>query len=90
MSCRWTRGDSLGQVNKILERSAEPIQSPYRQRIPIPCIIEGVSDLDLNPGRSALAPNLTWFETKRWQDSRVQFKAYLPSLIHCSAVPRPL
>ena len=28
--------------------------------------------------------------TNRWQDSRVQFSAYLPSLIHCSAVPRPL
>ena len=32
----------------------------------------------------------TWLSTKSWQESRVHFKAYLPSLIHCSAVPRLL
>ena len=34
-------------------------------------------------GRTALAAN-------DWHDSRVHFAAFLPSLIHCSAVPRPL
>ena len=32
----------------------------------------------------------TRLATNRWHDSRVQFSAYLPSLIHCSAVPLPL
>ena len=32
----------------------------------------------------------TRLATNRWHDSRVQFSAYFPSLIHCSAVPRPL
>ena len=30
----------------------------------------------------------TWLSTKSWQDKRVYFTAFLPSLIHCSAVPR--
>ena len=34
--------------------------------------------------------SLTRLATNRRHDSRVQFRAYLPSLIHCSAVPRPL
>ncbi len=33
--------------------------------------------------------SLTWLATNLWQESRVQFRAYLPSLILCSAVPRP-
>ena len=31
----------------------------------------------------------TRLATNRWHDSRVQFRAYLPSLIHCSAVRVP-
>src|ERR1035441_2334857 len=30
----------------------------------------------------------TWLEWNRWQERRVIFTAWLPSLIHCSAVPR--
>ena len=33
--------------------------------------------------------SLTRLATNRWHDSRVQFRAYFPSLIHCSADPRP-
>ena len=32
--------------------------------------------------------NRTSLARKRWQESRVQWVAALPSLIHCSAVPR--
>src|SRR5664280_414862 len=32
----------------------------------------------------------TWLEWNRWQERRVIFTACLPSLIHCSAVPRLL
>jgi hypothetical protein len=37
---------------------------------------------------STLSCNRTSFARKRWHDSRVQCAAYLPSLIHGSAVPR--
>src|ERR1039457_5411064 len=30
----------------------------------------------------------TWLSTKSWHESRVHLTAFLPSLIHCSAVPR--
>jgi hypothetical protein len=32
----------------------------------------------------------TWLSAKQRQESRVHLSAYLPSLIHCAAVPRPL
>src|SRR5712692_2282464 len=35
-----------------------------------------------------LSQSRTSFDRKRWQLSRVIFTACLPSLIHCSAVPR--
>ena len=39
-------------------------------------------------GRDSWSRTALW--RKAWQDSRVQRSASLPSLIHCSAVPRPL
>ena len=35
-------------------------------------------------------PSLAWLEMKRVHESRVQFTAHVPSLIHCLAVLRPL
>ena len=50
-------------------------------------------DADGNPVVDDASTNncsLTWLSTKSWHESRVHFTAFLPSLIHCSAVPRPL
>ena len=37
-----------------------------------------------------LQPHLVGPDASGWQESLIQFRAYFPALIHCSAVPRTL
>ena len=67
----------------LLETRERPALDPRRQDQPAP---EGAQVV--GPGHSVAGR--TSFARNRWHDSRVQWVACLPSLIHGSAVPRLL
>ena len=71
---------ATGLEEPLLETRQRPALNAERQDQPAQEIAEVIGD-DPEEYRTSLARN-------RWQESRVQWVASLPSLIHCSAVPR--